>query len=65
MKIKKYIVYETQLDTLKTVCRICELYEKRNYMLEYLVKDIEEQEIKPRKRKRKSNERVQNKRETA
>lgn len=65
MKIKKYIVYETQLDTLKTVCRICELYEKRNYMLEYLVKDIEEQEIKPRKQRRKSNERVQNNRETA
>lgn len=58
MKIKKYIVYETQLDTLKTVCGIYKSDGKRNYMLEDVVEEIERQEIKPRKQRRKSNERV-------
>ena len=58
MKIKKYIVYETQLDTLKTVCRIYESDAKRNYMLEDVVEEIERQEIKSRKRKENGDERI-------
>lgn len=56
MKIKKYIVYETQLDTLKTVCGIYKSDGKRNYMLEDVVEEIERQEIKPRKRKENEDE---------
>lgn len=56
MKIKKYIVYETQLDTLKTVCSIYKSDGKRNYMLEDVVEEIERQEIKPRKRKENEDE---------